>query len=232
MTPDNDPGSAAACSARRGARVRRLGATPARRRRPDLRRHRVLDGSDDDRGRRLLPERRRQRGGAAAVLRGDVPGRRGRCHVLRAAGRADVAALGRPDAAGLHVRHQGPRADDRPGHGDQAPAEVDPRGAAGGVSGEGPDLHEGPAGGAPGRGLADVPGRAGAARRAQPAGLDPAPVPQVGLPVDREPGADRGRRGAARRAGRSRSSSATARGSTRRTSSGRRASSPSGTSRS
>ena len=48
-------------------------------------------------------------------------------------------------------------------------------------------------------GSGGVPRRACAARRARPAGLDPAPVPEVGLPVLGEPGADRGRRRAARR---------------------------------
>ena len=72
-------------------------------------------------------------------------------------------------------------------------------------AGEVPDLREGPAGRAPGRGLADVPRRAGAARRTRPARLDPAPVPQVGVPLEREPGADRGgRRAAGRLEGRGR----------------------------
>ena len=65
---------------------------------------------------------------------------------------------------------------------------VDPREPAGGAAGQEPDLREGPAGRAPGRGLADVPRRPGAARRARPARLDPAPVPEVGLPLEREPG--------------------------------------------
>ena len=42
-----------------------------------------------------------------------VPGRRGRRDVLRPACRADGAAVGRADPAGLHLRHQGPRPDDR-----------------------------------------------------------------------------------------------------------------------
>ena len=49
------------------------------------------------------------------------------------------------------------------------------------------------------RGLADVPLGARAARGARPARLDPPPVPEVGVPVEREPGDDRGRRRAARR---------------------------------
>ena len=199
MTPDNDPGSAAASA--RVAALESVASEPLQ-----------LDGG----GRIFVgtaswtdptmtaagvfyPNGADSAEERLAVLRGDVPARRGRRHLLRAAGRADRAALGRPDAAGLHVRHQGPRADDRPGDGDPAPAEGDPRGPAGGPAGQGADLREGPAGGAPGRGLADVPGRAGAARGARPAGLDPPPVPALVLPVEREPGADRGGGRAARR---------------------------------
>ena len=120
MTPDNDPGSAAAGASR--PRVGRGGAARAGRRRPDPRRHRLVDGPDDDRGRRVLPERRGQRRGPAPVLRLDVPGRRGRLDVLLAAGRADVAGSGSTGRHRLHVRHQGPRADDRAGDGDEAPA--------------------------------------------------------------------------------------------------------------
>ena len=175
------------------ARDRRGRADRGRRLRADPRRHRVLDGSDDDRGRRLLPGRRRQRRGAARLLRVVVPGRRGRRDVLRAAGGADGEALGGADAAGLHVRHQGARADDGAGDRDETAAEVHSRGAARGAPGEEPDLPEGLPGRAQRRDLADVPRGARAARGEGPARLDPAPVPEVGLPVEREPGADRGR---------------------------------------
>ena len=52
---------------------------------------------------------------------------------------------------------------------------------------------------APRRGLADVPLGPGAARGARPARLDPPPVPEMGVPVEREPGPDPRRRGAAGR---------------------------------
>ena len=162
MMPYNDPGSAAAAD--RVAALETVAAEPLE-----------VDGS----GRvlvgtaswtdptmtavgRVLPGRGRQRRGAAPVLRVDIPGRRGRRDVLRAARRADLPAMGGPDAAGLHVRHQGPRADDRPGHGDEAPPEGDPREPARGAAGQEPDLREGPARRAPRRGLADVPRRPGA----------------------------------------------------------------------
>ena len=64
------------------------------------------------------------------LLRQPVPDRRGGCHLLRAAGPADRGALGRADAAGLHVRHQGPRADDRPADRGQAAAQGPARGPA------------------------------------------------------------------------------------------------------
>ena len=64
------------------------------------------------------------------LLRQPVPDRRGRRHVLRAAGPPDGRAVGRADAAGLHLRHQGPRADDRPADRGQAAAEGPARGAA------------------------------------------------------------------------------------------------------
>ena len=57
---------------------------------------------------------------------------------------------------------------------------------------EATDLRQGPPGRAPGCGLVDVPRRPRTARRARPAGLDPAPVPALGLPVLGEPGDDRG----------------------------------------
>ena len=98
--------------------------------------------------------------------------------------------MGRADAARLHVRHQGPRPDDRPADRDEAAAEGDPRGAAGRRS-------------RPRRGSTprtcpaelldavwdDVPRRPRAARGARPARLDPAPVPALVLPLVREPGA-------------------------------------------
>ena len=103
----------------------------------------------------FYPTRRRQRRGAARLLRVVVPGRRGRRDLLRPAGRADRPAVGRADAAGLHVRHQGPRPDDRAGDRDAAPAEGDPRGAPGRAAGEDPDLRQGLPGRAERRGLAE-----------------------------------------------------------------------------
>ena len=59
-----------------------------------------------------------------------LPDRRGRRDLLRAAVATDGRALGRAHAARLHLRHQGPRADDRPADRDEAPAQGSPRGAA------------------------------------------------------------------------------------------------------
>ena len=74
-----------------------------------------------------------------------------------------------------------PRPDDRPADRDQAPAQVDPRGAAGRARGEAAHLRARPARRAARRGLADVPGGPGAAARDRPAGLDPAAVPALVL---------------------------------------------------
>ena len=81
-------------------------------------------------GGRLLPRGRRHGRGAARLLRQQVPARRGRLDLLRPPRPADRRAVGRAHAAGLHVRHQGARADDRPADRDQAPAEGPPRGPA------------------------------------------------------------------------------------------------------
>ena len=81
-----------------------------------------MDRPDDDRDRCLLSDVRDDRRGAAPALRVDVPAGRGGRHVLRASVGRDREAVGRADAARLRVRHQGPCADDRPGHRDQAPA--------------------------------------------------------------------------------------------------------------
>ena len=62
-----------------------------------------------------------------------------------------------------------------------------------------PDLRQGPPARRPRRGLGDLPGRARAARGSRPAGLDPAPVPALVLPVVGEPRRDRGGRRAPRR---------------------------------
>ena len=135
---------------------------------------------------------------ATPALRRDLPAGRGRRHLLRAAGRRHGQAVGRSDAARLRLRHQGPRADDRPGHRDETPAEGHPRRASGACRDQGEDLRQGPSARRPRRRLAGVPGRAGAARRGRPARLDPAPVPALVLPLVGEPGRDRGGRGAAR----------------------------------
>ena len=187
---DHDPGADAANE--RARPLEAVAAEPIERRRlARPRRHRILDGPDDDRGRRLLPEGRRQRRGAARLLRLVVPGRRGRRDLLRPAGRADRPALGRADAAGLHVRHQGPRPDDRAGDRDAAPAEGDPRGAPGRAPGE--DRGSTPRTSRPSSTTRSGGCSARPWRRSRngPARLDPAPVPEVGLPVEREPGTDR-----------------------------------------
>ena len=94
-----------------------------------------------------------------------LPAGRGRRHVLRAARRRHRQAVGRPDAARLHLRHQGARADDRPGHRDEAPAEGDPRRAPRPSSRASADLRQGPPARGPRCGLGDVPRRPRAARR-------------------------------------------------------------------
>ena len=169
----------------------------------------------------LLPDRRRHGRGAAAVLRQPVPAGRSRRDVLRPALGPDGGAVAGAHAARLHVRHQGPRADDRPADRDEAAAEGHPDGAAAGARSQGAPLRPRPAGRAVGRDLAAVPGGPRAAARGRPARLDPAPVPALVLPVVGELGGDpRGPR-APRRPRQLASSSATAAGSTRRTSSGR-----------
>ncbi len=110
---------------RAGARADRVRAGPR-----DPLRDGVLDGPDHGCAGRLLPGRRRHGRGAAPVLRQPVPARRGRRDVLRAAVRADRRVVARADAARLHVRHQGPRPDDRPADRDEAPAEGHPDGTA------------------------------------------------------------------------------------------------------
>ena len=76
----------------------------------------------------------------------------------------DGETVGRADAAGLRLRHQGARADDRPGDRDQALAEGDPHGAARARRQQDTDLRQGPARRAARRGLAHVPRRPRAAR--------------------------------------------------------------------
>ena len=82
------------------------------------------------------------------------------------------------------------------------------------------------------RGLATFRVGARAARGARPARLDPPPVPEVGLPVEREPGADRGRGRAARRLEGRRRVPQRLVAEREERASGRLGSSPSGTSRS
>ena len=137
----------------------------------------------------------------------------------------DGRAVGRAHAARLHVRHQGARADDRPGHRDEAPAEGHPRRACRSPSrpsrGSTPRTCRRSCSTRSGRRSATASSRS---REAGQLGLDPAPVPALVLPVVGEPGGDRGGGRAPRRDDAARSSSATARGSTRRTPSGRCAS--------
>ena len=82
--------------------------------------------------------------------------------------RRTVRAVGGADAARLHVRHQGPRPDDRPADRDEAAAEGPPRGAAGRARRKSADLRQGPARRAARRGLGAVRRRPRAAR-ARPA---------------------------------------------------------------
>ncbi len=79
------------------------------------------------------------------LLRQPVPDRRGRRDVLRAAGPADGRAVGRADAARLHLRHQGARADDRSADRGQAAAQGPARGAARRAGRQVADLRQGPA---------------------------------------------------------------------------------------
>ena len=113
---------------RRGDVLRRFAGrgrepVPGRERRHDPHRHRVLDRPDDDRGRRLLPARRRlaPRSGSSTTRRASRSSRSMR-RTTRSPSRRTAELWVERTPPGLHVRHQGPRADDRPADRDEAAA--------------------------------------------------------------------------------------------------------------
>ena len=188
-----------------------------------------MDRPDDDGAGRLLPRRRRHRRGAArpTTPAGSRSSRSTR-RTTRCPSAPDGRAVGRAHAARLHVRHQGPRPDDRPADRDEATAEGPARGAPGRPRGEAADLRQGPARRAarrrcgPGSSTALEPLARGGPARARSCSSTRAgssPARRTATRSRRRPG------GCARPGWSGRSSSGARPGSTRRTSSGRCASS-------
>ena len=163
-----------------------------------------MDRPDDDRAGRLLPD------AAPTPPRSGWPTTRASFPIVEVdatyyalPARADGRAVGRADAARLHLRRQGARADDRPADRDQATAEGHPRGAPRRARRARPAIY---AKDLPAELRDEVwrasPTGSSRSREAGQLGLDPAPVPALVLPSSREPRRDpRGARAAcARRA--------------------------------
>src|SRR5918912_1400969 len=90
------------------------------------------------------------------VAKERLPARRGRLDLLLAARASHQRAVGRTDASGLHLRHQGARVDDRAADRDEAAAEGHSDGTPARARGEAADLRQGSAGGIEGGGVGVV----------------------------------------------------------------------------
>ena len=89
-------------------------------------RDRVVDRPDDDRERRVLPASAANAEDRLQYYASTFPLVEVDATYYALPSPSTARAVGRADAARLHLRHQGARADDRPGHRDEAPPEGHP----------------------------------------------------------------------------------------------------------